>query len=263
MGLGSIEKLLDPYERKARLFPGLLVALPLAMAVLSISGSVDPLLKAAISLMIACGVPLLLSSIARDAGKKLEERLFTKWGGMPSTQLLRHSDSHFDAHTKQRYHEILANGTKVAMPSLEEERADPSKADEAYRAAGVWLRSQTKNAKEFPHVFRENMAYGFRRNATGLKHVGLLLALMCLLALLAMPGIRVANAESGVVEAFLSGISLIQALSIIVSSIFAIVWAACFREGSLRRTAQAYADRLIRSCDEIKKPRKARAASAV
>jgi hypothetical protein len=260
MGLGSIEKLLDPYERKARLFPGLLVALPLGIAVLSASGSVSLLLKAATSLMIACGVPFLLSSITRDAGKKLEARLFIKWGGMPSTQLLRHTDSHFDVHTKRRYHDFLEAGTKVSMPSLEGEHADPVRADEAYRAAGIWLRSQTKNVKEFPHVFKENLAYGFRRNSTGLKYIGFFLALACLLALLVMPVTRVANAESGLFEAFLSGMSPVQALSIIISGIFTLVWATCFSEDSLRRTAHAYADRLIRSCDEMKKPRKARAA---
>ena len=207
-------------------------------------------------------MPFLLSSIARDVGKRVEDRLFIKWGAMPSTQLLRHSDGHFDAHTKRRYHEILASGIKVALPSPEDELANPLAADELYRAAGFWLRGQTKNTKEFPHVFRENIAYGFRRNATGLKYVGFFIALSCLLSLLAKPVFRALSADNSLVEGFISGIGLLQAASIIVSAIFMIVWATCFSEQSLRRAAHAYADRLIRSCDDIKKPRKARVVPA-
>jgi hypothetical protein len=261
MGLSSMEQLFDPYERKARLFPGLLVALPLAMTVLFLVGSVEPLLKVALSLMVSCGMPFLLSSIARDAGKRVEARLFIKWGGMPSTQLLRHSDGHFDAHTKRRYHETLASGIKVSLPSPEDELANPLAADESYRAAGFWLRSQTKNTKEFPHVFRENIAYGFRRNATGLKHVGFFMALFCLLALLAKPVFRALSTDN-FLEVFISGIGLLQTVSIIVSAIFMIVWATCFSERSLRRAGHDYADRLIRSCDDIKKPRKTRVVPA-
>ncbi|WP_313607153.1 hypothetical protein [Rhizobium sp.] len=258
MGLSSLEKLLDPYERKARLFPGLLVCLPIAITVLCIAGSVDPLFKVAISLMVTCGMPFLLSNIARDAGKKIEDRLFTKWGGMPSTQLLRHTNGHFDRHTKQRYHEIVTSGAKIPMPTPEDELTNPQGADEAYRAAGFWLRERTKNPKEFPHVFRENVAYGFRRNATGLKHVGFLIALLCVLALLASPAYQAINNEDEILKTFFLGMSLLQAISIIVSGAFMIVWAACFSENSLRRSATAYADRLIRSCVEFKQEQKTR-----
>ncbi|WP_436825348.1 hypothetical protein [Variovorax sp. DT-64] len=48
--------LLDPYERKARIFPGLLVVLPLLIPMVCIFGHKDPAMTAVIALIGGCGV---------------------------------------------------------------------------------------------------------------------------------------------------------------------------------------------------------------
>jgi hypothetical protein len=254
MGLMSaFEKLLDPYERKARLLPGLLLVLPAVLTVLSFFGSGNTLLKVVLTVMTSCGVPFLVASITRDAGKKMEDKLVIKWGGMPSTLFLRHIDKHFAAHTKKTYHEFLAKGLGVKMPSIEEEALDLQKADDTYRAAGFWLRGQTKDVKKFPHVFRENIAYGFRRNLMGLKYQGFCIALACILLLLAGPALQISDGDPTLKA--IESMGVFKSVVAIICLVFGLVWLTCFSEGSLLRTAEAYADRLIRACEDIKLPR--------
>src|SRR3546814_12345460 len=72
----------DPYERKARLIPGLLVALPLLVPLLCVYGPKHPILTSVMGLLGGCGAIYALASVARGRGKKLEEILVKKWGGM-------------------------------------------------------------------------------------------------------------------------------------------------------------------------------------
>ena len=50
-----LNSLRDPYETKARVFPGLLVALPLLVPILLIFGPKNPVLTALLSLFGGCG----------------------------------------------------------------------------------------------------------------------------------------------------------------------------------------------------------------
>ncbi len=87
----------DPYERKARVVPGLLVALPLLVPLLCVYGAKHPVLTGVIGLLGGCGAIYALASVARGRGKKLEELLVKKWGGMPTTIALRHRDNFLDS----------------------------------------------------------------------------------------------------------------------------------------------------------------------
>ena len=65
----------DPYERKARVIPGLLVALPVLVPLLCVYGARHPVLTGVIGLLGGCGAIYALASVARGRGKKLEEML--------------------------------------------------------------------------------------------------------------------------------------------------------------------------------------------
>jgi hypothetical protein len=95
------ELIKDPYERKARLIPGLLVALPLIIPLVSVYGAKNPLLTSVIGLLSSCGAMFALANISRGLGKALEVKLVSKWGGMPTTIILRHSDNFLDFVTKK------------------------------------------------------------------------------------------------------------------------------------------------------------------
>lgn len=110
----------DPYERKARVIPGLLVALPVLVPLLCVYGARHPVLTGVIGLLGGCGAIYALASVARGRGKKLEEMLVSKWGGMPTTIALRHRDKFLDGVSKQRYHTAITAKLGIAMPTAEE-----------------------------------------------------------------------------------------------------------------------------------------------
>src|SRR5687767_10179355 len=82
----------DPYERKARVYPGLLVVLPILVAVAATWGTKHPLITGVVGLLVSCGVVYALASLVRDLGKAKQEELVRAWGGMPTTWMLRHND---------------------------------------------------------------------------------------------------------------------------------------------------------------------------
>lgn len=156
-------KLLDPYDLKARLFPGLLVLLPAIVYLVLLYGSRHPLVVALSTVLATCGGPYLLASFVRTWGQRAQSRLNTKWGGQPSTIMMRHKDSRLPQQTKQRYHSLVTSKLGIAMPTAEDEQSDPQKADQAYVAAADALRPRTNDPKKFPLVFKELVAYGYNR----------------------------------------------------------------------------------------------------
>ena len=143
--LSLLQQVKDPYERKARVTPALLVALPVLVPLVCVYGPKHPILMAVVGLLAACGVIYALASIARGQGKKLEERLVQEWGGLPSTIALRHRDGFLDSVTKKRYHDDIVNKLGIPLPTPEEETSDPAKADNIYMGAARRLRELTRD----------------------------------------------------------------------------------------------------------------------
>ena len=230
---------LDRYTVMARVVPACIVALPLAEIVYSWAPFEFGWAKGSAAATIFAAGAYALSHVARDAGKRLEERLLAEWGGWPSTAVLRHSDTTFDEITKSRFHRRLVElGAVDAMPTPAEEAADPRKADAAYAAAGTWLRSKTRDAKKFPLVFEENINYGFVRNLLGSKWYGLGAA-----------GLGVAADALAVWTGRSQGVVAGACV------VFALLLLAGVTEAGLRRQAFAYARRLVESLDHLEPPK--------
>src|SRR2546426_1429790 len=178
--MNPISVVMDTYERKARLYPALLLIAPVVAtgaAVLAVRMSI---LQSIAAVVVACGGAFLLSQLARDAGKRGEKRLFEKWGGLPSVRIFRHRDTQLDSITKARYHARLATlvgGTKI--PTVGEEQADAAAADRVYMAWSNYLRVSTRDVKKYSLVFKENVDYGYRRNVWGLRPIGILTCAAC------------------------------------------------------------------------------------
>jgi hypothetical protein len=99
-----VEMFRDPYERKARAFPGLLMVLPILVAVASTWGTKHPIITGVVGLLVSCGTIFALGNLARDLGKEKQEKLFQDWGGMPTTWMLRHRDRTLEGGIKTVYH---------------------------------------------------------------------------------------------------------------------------------------------------------------
>ena len=74
----------------------------------------------------------------------MEETLVKEWGGMPTTIALRHRDTFLDSISKQRYHAVIVAKLGIVMPTVQEEIADPAKADDIYIRATRRLRELTR-----------------------------------------------------------------------------------------------------------------------
>lgn len=245
MGLNSWASLVtDQYERAARLYPALLALLPMLIVLITTSVFNKPLATQLLTLSGACGVAYLLANISRMLGKAHEERLFVKWGGTPTTQLLRHRNEFIDPHTKERYHSFLARKIKIDFPTREAELESPDGADEIYRAGVKWLLGKTRDKKRFALLFKENVSYGFHRNGFGLRQVGGLIGLVSLVWSVIEnqaynPPTWGAMSQEDVVT-----MGVVFAMSV--------VWFAYFNEARVKQAAYAYADMLLRTCDELR-----------
>lgn len=244
MGLdGILEKVTDAYERQARLWPALLALLPLIVLVELMYASEVSLISNAILVASSCGGLYLMTNICRDMGKRLEPKLYETWGGKPTTQLLRHKDKTIDDVTKRRYHAFLAGKINEPFPDLEKEIADPASADSVYQSAVRWLLNQTRDTEKFSLLLKENIAYGFRRNALGVKPIGLVICFGSLAWVLL--------SEGGVNLNSLSTMPNNAMVSLLASSVMMMVWVFFFTKVNTRTAAFTYAETLLRACDSL------------
>lgn len=240
--MSVINLIRDPYERKARVTPGLLVALPLLVPLVCGHGPRHPVLTGLVALLGGCGAVYGLASVARGRGKELEEALVRKWGGMPTTIALRHSDTFLDSVSKHRYHTAIAAKFGITMPTADEESADPAKADDTYIGATKRLRELTRSNKSL--LLTENIAYGFHRNMLAIKPIGVVASALGILWGLAIA--RVINISPPyVVPTNLLDPGLPAGLSVLVSIILLAGWLFYFDEAAVRRVGFAYAERLF------------------
>lgn len=174
--------MLDAYTRRARLAPAFLVVLPIGLTFAAWFSNTALGWSLLAGLLTTCGFTLLLAEIGRDQGKRREQDLARRWGGLPTLRLLRHRDGLGNPETRRRYHAHLQQLLPaVTIPTAEEELADPTGADRVYESCVDHLREKTRDTKRFPLVFQENMSYGFRRNLWAMKPAGVTLAIFGLL----------------------------------------------------------------------------------
>jgi hypothetical protein len=255
MGLNELAgKFLDPYDRQARLYPGLIVLTPLAVVLVCLYGTKYIFASTVLSILGFSGIAYMLGSTARDAGKKVEDKLFAKLGGKPTTLMLRHRDTRIDGVTKNRIHQTLSKGIVATFPSPADELANPQQADETYRAGTVWLISNTRDPKKFPLVFKENIAYGFRRNMLGLKRIGGLVALASVIWTLFHAKVISIYEPYWSMNKFID-LAPSSITALVVSTTILFTWIFLITESSLLRVATAYSERLFHSCDNLKTTR--------
>lgn len=252
MGLNDlVAKVTNEYERKARLYPALLSLFPMIAMVMLLYGSRVSVLTNVVTIATSCGGLYLMTNLCRELGKRLEPKLFQEWGGKPTTQLLRHRDKTIEALTKRRYHSFLAEKINEPFPNPEQEANDPARADDVYQSGVRWLLNQTRDTNTFGLLFRENVAYGFRRNALGIKPIGLTIALGCLLWILGTEGVLSLSSTGFVSKAALLAMPETATASLIASAAMLAVWTVFFTNSSVRTAAFTYAEMLLRACDTL------------
>ncbi|KWC13787.1 hypothetical protein [Burkholderia ubonensis] len=252
MGVNLYDNFIDAYDRAARLYPALICLLPVAAVAAGVYGTALSLNSALVTLVTAFGGLFLLMSLSRDLGKRLEPALFTSWGGKPTTQVLRHRDTTLDPVTKRRFHSFLEGHLEIAFPTADAEAADPLAADGVYQSGTQWLLGKTRDRTKFPFVFKENVNYGFRRNCLGLKPIGILIAVLAMAWTLAASG---ALSTTGITAEKIAEANIGTKIALVVDLSMVLIWTFLITRGSVRRVAFAYAEMLLRACDNLPKKR--------
>lgn len=248
-----VSKVTDPYDRQARLYPALLCLLPLLALLTLLYAPTASALTGVVTIAVSSGGLFLMMNICREMGKRLEDKLYREWGGKPTTQLLRHRNDIIDSVTKRRYHAFLAAKINAAFPDAEQEKSDPAMADEAFQSGARWLLDHTRPdmGKQFDLLFRDNIAYGFRRNALGVKPVAIAIALGCLVWALAKEHVLFGAGGRIVDWAALVHLPPQVTASLAVAGVMLLVWLFFFTKTSLRTSAFTFAQTLLRTCDTL------------
>ena len=185
-------------------------------------------------------------------GNALQDKLFKKWGGAPTTIILRHTDNTIDSVTKSRYMDRLALLISNFNPTTPEyEQANPERADELYRSASNYLREHTRDTSIYPLIFKENVAYGFARNIRAFKSLGIFITVSSLLVSL------VVIYPDATTLGSMSPRLVIQEISFPYLGLIAIhlsmlwVWVFLVTENWVKLRGFAYAKRLYSACEKI------------
>ena len=233
---------IDAYDLRARLFPALVISFPALAFIYAVIPSARGFWGGMSGSILEAAVLFVLMRIGRDRGARLQDKLYGIWGGKPTTIMLRHRDHSLDAHTKERYKQTLARLSGLVFPSEAEELAAPESADELHESAIRALLEQRRRSPD-KLVFTENCNYGFVRNLVGLKPIGLATVLLTLAADVFLYLRRAADLKSLGVSAL---VSLLTGSMLLLMT-----------EGSVRRTANAYAIALLRTCETTRRPSRA------
>ena len=159
--------MIDQYSLKARVYPIIIVFLPILILGFSISFKFESIYGYLASISVISLLAYLFSQLGRDLGKKREKNLWKNWGGAP-TSIVMHDKNYINIATRQRYIDKL----EVICPV--EDKYDM---DEKIKLWTKYLISKTRDTKKFNLLFKENISYGFRRNLLGLKPIGVAIAL--------------------------------------------------------------------------------------
>jgi hypothetical protein len=233
----------DKYTYHARLLPVLIALIPLGLGLGVWFPGQTAVWKFTGAFFISFGLTALLSQLGRDLGKSKEPSLFKMWGGGPTTRMLSQRLSTLDPTTLKRYYAKL----RVLLPDLNipersDEVRDPSAANQVYSSCVLFLRENTRDRKRFPLVYAENVNYGFRRNLWALKQVGIwsaaLGAISCSLFVVLGIQAKPSTVLFGIVGALVSGV-------------FLVLWLFVFNPNWIKLAANAYAERLLGSLDNM------------
>lgn len=232
----------DTYTLQARQAPALLVGLPVALTVWAWPAAHPLGWQGLWGLLVAAGGTLLLAQIGGEMGKRREPKLYDKFGGRPSERLLSFVHAS-NKHVVQRRHDQLQTLLPTLhIPTEQEELADPYAAHKVYEACTTLLISKLRGTEVGRLVLAENINYGFRRNFLGMKAIGLPLAVAGSVLL----GLRLYVDMTGHAP-----VSPLLPILFAMNVALVLIWLVLVRPSWVRTSANAYANRLLESLEQI------------
>jgi len=163
----------DFYERKARVYPAILVALPALITIYSFTSFVNSSLwsKLTGNSVISVAVLIYLSAIVRALGQRIEPAIWKQWGGPPSIRFLRWHDEKIAQDIKKHFYDKL---NQEAGCHLNKDSSDVE-LQQGFDCAKNYLRAKRHNGL----WVKFNAEYGFVRNLMGSRVLWLALSMIC------------------------------------------------------------------------------------
>lgn len=231
----------DRYTLHARIAPIFVTLIPFSFAVAVWFPTASAVWNYVGTLLVTFPVSALLAQLGRELGKRKEPVLFKRWGGTPTTRLLSHRLSTLNPITLRRYHDKLASLLPDLMiPEPLDEARNTTSTDQIYESCVHFLRESTRDRKQFPLVFAENVNYGFRRNLWALKPYGIVSAIIGIVSC----GLFLLNRQH-------EGNSSIGVVGLLVSAALFALWIFVFNPDWVRTIAYTYAERLLAVLDKM------------
>lgn len=226
---------LDHYERRARLLPALLVGLPILGLLVALGVRQYPVLTLLVSLVVAAGGPVVITTLVRELGKDLESKLWAHGGGPPTTRLLRSDGPEPGRRARRRT--LVERLTGESLPTVEDEHDDSEAAHDRYQQAVAEARAATGSRDTYPVLQAENVAYGFSRNTLALRPWGVGAAVIALVgSVAATASATVGDVPYGWIELAAAGLLAVGMLAF---------WTRYPTETRVRAAADRYAARLF------------------
>jgi hypothetical protein len=179
----------DYYELRARVAPGLVLGLPVLATFVYAAPALIELKHLAAGSLCAFSLIYALGQVARARGGAIEGKLWSGWGGPPSTRFLRTTDSYFGPELKEKIRTAVLKTFSLQLPRKEDEKNTPAsdrQIDDAFKLVRDFLRATDPRGLWFDHM----VEYGFARNLLGMRVPWLILSLSALLVCLALGGHR-------------------------------------------------------------------------
>lgn len=224
----------DSYNTFARVFPVYITILPGVLILFSILPEGFDWTLGGTASIVLLPLSYLFGQIGGDMGKKRESGLWKKWGGPPTTRLLRHSNSELNSITRNEIHNKMRT-LGLHIPSWEEQMQNPTEADVYYEACTKRLIGHTRDTKRYPLVFKSLKEYGFRRNIFGLKYIGLTCAVLSFIVCSIIT-----------FEGWGTGTQFVKsAVCALIDIVLILVWLLGSTEKAVKLTADRYANFLL------------------
>lgn len=239
----------DLHGVRARLWPALLVLMPVLAQIREIHpGDRDQILEVT-GLLALCGIPWVLAQIAHGLGSACQQKLRRTWGVRPAVRMLRHRDTTVDEMTKKSWHAHYASRLKTPFPTPEEELLDYEGADKKYACAVAWSERHTRDRTIFRVLWRHQTEYEFLLNCLALRWIGLFAAAGTLVWACTCKGsVSVAIQSGWHLVAFVS-LQRGSASVILPSVLISLAWLFFFTPRRVRSAAWSYDRHLIESVD--------------
>lgn len=172
-------EIFNAYEIRARIFPSLIILLPIVVLFFSIIPLSNPIEKILIGFGIFFVLVYAFSYQVRICGTKIQEKCWSNAGSPPSTLILQWENQVLSKDLKNQIYSTILKKYAIAIPdSIEQEK---NLAEFNRIIDNVFFRVRSDLYKKNPEGIwsKHNAEYGFVRNLFGCREIWVTISIIC------------------------------------------------------------------------------------